>query len=58
MAKDQHDLNTEDWIDDVEERREREIQEHARRQARKDKLRERQNGEASAQDSPRTRTAR
>jgi hypothetical protein len=33
--KDRHDSGTDDWVDDVEERRYREEQEHARREARK-----------------------
>jgi len=37
MAKDKRDRDTLDWVDDSEERRQREEQEYARRQARKDK---------------------
>lgn len=37
MAKDKLDFDTEDWVDDSEERRLKEEQAHARRQARKAK---------------------
>jgi hypothetical protein len=52
MAKDKNDLDTEDWVDDAEERREREIQEHARRVARREN-REFKKGQGSAADRPR-----
>lgn len=58
MAKDKHDLDSEDWVDDVEERREREIQEHARRQARKEKYLERKTSSAPSEDRAHSRTAR
>lgn len=58
MAKDKHDLETEDWVDDAEERREREIQEHARRVARREKANQRKASSAPEKDSPRPRTAR
>ena len=44
--KDKRDKYTNDWVDDAEERRERETQEHARRQARKEKLNARTNSTA------------
>jgi hypothetical protein len=43
MAKDPHDTLTDDWVDDAEERRFREEQEHARRAMRK-----KRNGEKHA----------
>lgn len=48
--------NQVDWVDDAEERREKEIQEHARRQARKDKYSERKNGEETPTARPRAKT--
>lgn len=35
MAKDPNDLHTDDWVDDADDRRFREEQEHARRAQRK-----------------------
>ena len=56
--KDKRDKLTEDWVDKDDERREREIQEHARRKARQEKLRERSNSEKVETDrkGPRSRS--
>jgi hypothetical protein len=58
MAKDKRDSSMSDWVDDADERREREIQEHARRVARREKVRERQKGESAPQNRARTKTPR
>jgi hypothetical protein len=50
MAKHKHDTDTRDWVDEDEDRRAREERDHARRQLRKEKLNERKNSEAPAQD--------
>lgn len=58
MSKGKHDLETEDWVDDVEDRRFKEEQEHARRVARREKANQRKASSASEKDSPHPRTAR
>jgi hypothetical protein len=58
MAKDKHDLDTEDWVDDTEERREREIQEHARRLERLERISERKASQAPSKDRARSKTPR
>lgn len=55
MAKDKRDQDTRDWMDDADERRQREEQEHARRQARREKQRERTSVEEAAPHRARTK---
>jgi hypothetical protein len=45
-----------DWVDEDIERRHKEEQEHARRQARKDKYSERSNSEKATPAGPRAKT--
>lgn len=47
-----------DWVDDAEERRYKEEQEHARRKARQEKYDQRQESEGPAQDRTRAKTPR
>lgn len=53
--KDKYDSRTEDWVALDDDRREREMQEILRRQARKDKQRERTSIEKTSQDSGRSK---
>ena len=52
MAIDRYDFKTRDWVDEDAERRHREEQAHARRQARKEKQIERHHSEAPAPRRP------
>jgi hypothetical protein len=54
-VKDKHDKETLDWLDDSEERRLREEQEHARRKARREKH-ERLGRETTPEDRQRSRS--
>ncbi len=58
LAKYQGDDKTEDWVDADERRREKEVLEHARRIARKEKANQRQESESTPANRPRTQAPR